>query len=104
MAFLLSVTVGAAAGFVLGLVGEPALDASDIFGGHVDALGLIYLLFCIPALMLLPWQIHDIPVLRGVLAGMFWALLGFGVWWLFQLWKARKRRMRASHDSGAGKG
>ena len=93
MALLRSIAIGAAVGFVFGLVGEPALEASDILGGRVDALELLYLVFCMPALTLLPWQIHDLPVLRGVLSGMIWALLGFVVWWLFQLWKTRSQRV-----------
>lgn len=91
-AFLLGITIGAGVGFVLGMVGEPALEDSDILGGKIGGLDALYLLFCMPAWMLLPWQIHDIPVLRGILSGIFWGLLGFVVWWLIRLCKARRQR------------
>lgn len=96
--FLLSIAIGAVAGFAFGLVGEPALDEFDFLGGGEvsgsELRGLLYLVFCLPALGLLPWSVHDIPVLRGVLSGIFWALMGFVVWRLYHLWKARRQRVR----------
>ena len=95
---LITVAIGVVFGLVFSLVGEPVFDEH---GGRLmgeastpiqpwESLVLwSYVIFVTPALSFTPWYIHDAPILRGSLSGIFWSLIPFVCWWLFSLRKAR---------------
>ena len=87
-AFLICIAAGVVFGIVFGFVGERALGDFDLWGGEDnEPLAVPYMLFVAPALSFTPWYIHDVPILRQSLSGMFWGSLAFLPWWLFRLRK-----------------
>ena len=92
---LRTVFIGAAVGVAFGWYAFPVFERTFGWGPSNASpwegiVILLYVLFLFPV-MWLPYPFEDIQVLLHSLAGIFWALPPFGVWWLCGRGKRRRK-------------